>query len=81
MIGTIFGGAGLKAVEKYLNRDIEAINERKDYRDEIRELRDRLDKVEAEVDEWKAKYFHNEEEIVRLRATLIQQGIEVPPRA
>lgn len=80
LIGTIVGGVGLKLIEHWLNRDVQVIAERRDYRDEITELRDRLDKVEAEVDEWRDRYYHNEEEIHTLRAFIIGMGKEPPAR-
>ena len=80
LIGTIFGGVGLKIIEKMLNRDNDYREDKKDYRDEIKELRDRLDKVEAEVDEWRERYYHNEEEIHTLRAFIIGMGSEPPER-
>lgn len=80
LIGTIFGGVGLKIVEKFLNKNVERVSERKDYRDEIKELRERLDKVESEVDTWRERYYHNEEEIQTLRAFMIGMGIDPPVR-
>jgi predicted nuclease with TOPRIM domain len=79
-LGTIFGGVGLKLVEKWLNRNTEKLNQHKDYRQQINELYERLDKVEAEVDLWREKYYRNEEEITKLRATLIANGFEPPDR-
>lgn len=80
LIGTIFGGVGLKVIERWLNRHTVVIDERKDYRDEIADLRQRLDKVEEEVDEWRERYYANEDYINILRAYMYGKGLEPPPR-
>lgn len=61
LIGTIFGGAGLKIVEKVLNKDKVksdiATEIRNELRGEVGTLRDELRRVETELDDWKAKYY------------------------
>ena len=80
LIGTLFGGVMLKIVEGWYNRHHVVIDEKKDYRDEIKDLRDRLDKVEAEVDEWRSRYYANEHYINILRSLLLGSGVDPPER-
>lgn len=61
LMGTIFGGAGLKIVEGLLNKsktqmDV-AAQIRSELRTDVQGLRDEIRKVEAELDEWKKKYY------------------------
>jgi hypothetical protein len=61
VIGTIFGGAGLKIVESFLNRgkaqsDVAAAI-RAELRTDVQGLRDEVRKLENELDTWKAKYY------------------------
>lgn len=78
VIGSIFGGIGLKVAERWLNRSAAFREEKQDYRAEIKELQDRLDKIEGDLDTWKSKYWASQEEVARLRQALIRAGIEVP---
>ena len=61
LIGTVFGGAGLKVVEKILSqgqaRDDAATQIREELRKESTDLREELRLVEKALDEWKEKYF------------------------
>lgn len=74
LLGALFGGVGLKIVEKFLNRSVEARATRQDYRLEIKELQDRLDKVESEVDTWRQRFYEAEVKIARLKIQVIQLG-------
>lgn len=61
VIGTIFGGAGLKIVEGLMNRgkaqtDVAAAI-RTELRADVQGLRDEVRKLETELDTWKAKYY------------------------
>lgn len=61
LIGTVFGGVGLKIVESLLNRgktqtDV-AAQIRAELRTDVQALRDEIRKVETELDMWKAKYY------------------------
>jgi len=61
LVGTIFGGAGLKMVESFLNRsktqtDV-AAQIRSELRTDVQALRDEIRKVEQELDMWKSKYY------------------------
>lgn len=72
-MGTIFGGAGLKIIESWLNRTKERATEAQTMREELRKeldgLREMLDKAAAEekrledlVDDWREKYYNLRDE-------------------
>lgn len=79
LIGTVFGGAGLKAIEGFLNRsrnkmeekkseaDI-ASNMREELRSEINTLKSELRTVEQELDTWKQKYYDLLEQFIQVKA-------------
>lgn len=61
LIGTVFGGAGLKGIESLLNRsktqnDV-AAQIRTELRTDVQALRTELERQEKELDIWKAKYY------------------------
>lgn len=73
LMGTLFGGAGLKVIEHQLGRaktkSAEAAAAREELRSEIQTLREQLEKADAEetrlqglVDEWREKYWSYREE-------------------
>jgi hypothetical protein len=73
LVGTVFGGVGLKLLEAVLGRgkrreDI-ATSLRNELRTELTELREDNDKLEAALDLWRTKYY-------RLVAKLASQGIK-----
>ena len=80
LLSTFIGAGGLKLIEKWFNRHKFTVDEKRDYRTEIKELRERLDAVEEEVNEWRDRYYRNEEEINRLRTFIIGFGEEPPER-
>lgn len=68
LLGTLFGGAGLKIVESWLSRnrdkDAHGTQIREELRTEIVALRDQLQKsreeearLEAEIELWRSKYY------------------------
>lgn len=68
LVGTIFGGAGLKVIESWLGRAKERATEAQAIREELRQqienLRAQLDKASAEeqrleglIEEWRGKYY------------------------
>lgn len=61
LVGTIFGGAGLKALENWLGRSKvridEAANIRNELRVEIVALREEVKGLEGEVDKWREDYY------------------------
>lgn len=87
LCGTVIGTLGLKLLEKRLNKGKEQIDVRKDFREEITQLRDannqcqvRLDKVEEEVTFWRNRFYEEQEENSVLRVMLINKGIEPPAK-
>ena len=77
---TLAGGAVLKIVEKFLNRDKQARENRDELRTEIDKLLKRVDALEAENDDWRRRYYLNEEEVAILRSFIRGLGHEPPQR-
>ncbi|MET7741972.1 hypothetical protein [Streptomyces sp. NPDC005385] len=78
LIGVIFGGAGLKFLEWFLGRgqvkeDV-ATQLRDELRKELKELRERVDELEAENDKWRARAFKAEEEVAVRNALIASHG-------
>jgi hypothetical protein len=78
-IFTALGAILLRVTEKVLGAKAERQSEVKDYRDNIKELQERLDKVEEEVTLWRNRYYASQVDITRLTQALIKAGIDVPP--
>lgn len=61
LAGAVFGGAGLKIIEYFINRSklkIDAASEiREELRDEISNLRKEMRYLEEELDHWKQRYY------------------------
>lgn len=61
LIGTVFGGAGLKVVEQFLGRKKERDDAAKEIRDELRQelhdCRKEADERTDEADLWRARYY------------------------
>jgi chromosome segregation ATPase len=74
LIGTIFGGAGLEIVRRWLNRskirDDTATELRKELREELAGLKKELDDVEAELDAWKNRYYDLLQQFVSVKGQL-----------
>lgn len=72
LIGTVFGGAGLKVIEKVLSKgmvkDDIATNLRTELRKDATELRAELKVVEHELDNWKVKYFELLQQFIELKS-------------
>lgn len=82
LIGTVFGGGGLKVIEYLLNRgkvkeDI-ATQLRNELREDLRELQKRVDELEAENDKWRARAFKAEEEVAVRNALIASHGCMSP---
>lgn len=75
---TILGGIALKMVENWLGKRIEQRNDRKDYREEIRELHERIDELEEDLSQWRTRAFTAEEQVALLRIVVISLGGELP---
>jgi uncharacterized coiled-coil DUF342 family protein len=61
LMGTVFGGAGLKVVEAIVGRKKwkadAAFQLREELRKELTELREESDQLRDELDEWRTKYY------------------------
>lgn len=68
---TLIGGIALKLLEKFLARNTAKSSTRKEFREEWKELLERVDKLEAEVDSWRDKYYRAQEEILTLKREMI----------
>lgn len=75
-LGTVFAGAGLKWIEAKLkkakDKDDTATNLRNELRQELTSLKQEMQQVEKELDEWKTKYFEAYEQLLMLRVQLEQ---------
>lgn len=89
LVGTLFGGAGLKVIENRLGkakeRAAEALTMREELRKEIDGLRQQLQKADAEeqrleglVEEWRAKYYdlRDEKQRVVTELTILQSRLK-----
>lgn len=61
LLGTLFGGAGLEFIKRWLgkakDKEDTATALRNELRGELTSLKQELAEVEKELDEWKAKYY------------------------
>lgn len=61
LLGTLFGGAGLEFIKRWLGKakekDDTATDLRNELRGELTSIKTELANVERELDEWKAKYY------------------------
>jgi hypothetical protein len=78
VLNTIIGTLLLKGLEKYLNRNVDRREVSRDYRAEIKELQDRLDALDDELEKARKKSFALEEDVAKLRRFIIEQG-HTPP--
>lgn len=66
LVAALFGGAGLKIIEKILNRGQEeddiATKLRAELRQDIERHRQRADEAEDEADKWRDRYYKLQEE-------------------
>jgi hypothetical protein len=75
LVGTVFGGAGLKIIESFLSRgqgraDV-ASAMREELRKESTSLREEMRVVEKDLDAWKEKYFLLLQEYLELKSQFI----------
>lgn len=78
LIGTLFGGIGLKILEHWLGKSESRKNSnrelRRDLNDELQELIARVDRLEDEVTLWRDRYYAEQEKVAVLRIQVIQMG-------
>jgi len=74
LLGTIFGGAGLKIVEALLlrkkDKDTTATDLRQELREEVRYLREQLKAAEDELDEQRQKHLSVMQEYLDVQSKL-----------
>lgn len=72
LLGTVFGGAGLKLIENFLSRGQGKADAATAMREELRKestsLREELRVVEKDLDAWKEKYFLLLQEYLELKS-------------
>lgn len=78
VIGTAVGTVGLKIVEHFLGRGSLRLESRRDLNKEIKELTERVDKLEAEITFWRNRFYEEQEHAAVLRIMMIQNGIQPP---
>lgn len=82
LVGTLFGGIGLKLVETWLGRNQvkidDAGNIRNELRLEITALRIENSDLEKDVDVWREKYYRTYEKLINVRAQLMLHGLSPP---
>lgn len=75
LIGTVFGGVGLKVAESWLGRNKvrndDALQIRDELRLEITAQRTQVQHLEAEVDRWRTEYYNLRDEYVKLQTELM----------
>lgn len=85
VIGTIFGGAGLKIVESLLlrrkDKDTTATDLRTELREDIRYLREELKKAETELDEQRRKHLELMQEYLDVKSKLDEALSEIKEQA
>lgn len=75
---TVIGGIALKVIERWLGKTAETRADRADYRDEIRSLNERIDKLENDLLLVRTNYYTSLEENSLLRTILIKNGLTPP---
>lgn len=79
LIGTLCGGIGLKVLEHWLGKskekNAEAAGARRDLTAEVKDLVDRVDKLESEVTQWRDRYYTEQEKRHLLRLQILEAGL------
>lgn len=76
---TVIGAVALKFVERWLGKSAESRADRADYREEIKSLNERIDKLEGDLRQVRNDYYSTLEHNAHLRTTLIKNGLTPPP--
>lgn len=81
LLGAIFGGAGLKIVEWVLKRGERRETTRAELREELRNdvqhLREVLQRVEKDLDNWKVRYYNLLQAYNELKYVLLRAGVDI----
>lgn len=74
LIGTVFGGVGLKAAESWLGRSRVKIDDASKIRDELRleitAQREEIKQLETDVNKWRDEYYNLRDKYVGLQTEL-----------
>ena len=74
LIGTLFGGVGLKVVEHWLGRSKTRITDAANIRDELRMTvtaqKAEIDQLEEDVDKWREAYYDQRDKYMTLQTEL-----------
>jgi peptidoglycan hydrolase CwlO-like protein len=74
LIGTVFGGAGLKVAEHWLGKGRIRIDDATKMREELREQitsnKEEIDRLEAKVEKWVAEYYNLRDKYIQLQTEL-----------
>lgn len=74
LIGTIFGGAGLKATETWLGKNRVRVDDAAKIRDELRleitAQREEIKQLETDVNKWRDEYYNLRDKYVALQTEL-----------
>lgn len=81
LVGTIMGGVGLKLTESWLAKGKVKVDDAARMRDELRlqitTLREENKTLEAQVDEWRAKYYEVYEKLLMVQTDAKLQGLKI----
>ena len=81
LIGTLVGTLGLRLLERWLSRNKDKADQRRDLNQELINLQTRLDLVEEDLSQWRQRAFRSEEQVALLRILIIKLGGELPEEA
>jgi predicted nuclease with TOPRIM domain len=74
LAGAVFGGGGLKVIEYWLTKskvkDDSAASFRTELREEVKNLREELRKVEDDLDKWRGKYYELMDQFIKVKGEL-----------
>ena len=74
VVGTIFGGAGLRLVEHWLSRNKVRVDDAARIRDELRleviAQREEIKQLETDVDKWKGEYYNLRDKYIQIQTEL-----------
>ena len=85
LVGTLFGGAGLEFIRRWLGKakekDDTATNLRNELRIDLRQLKQDMEALEKEVTEWRDKYYALLEDKMTVEHDLMRVQFELQRRA
>lgn len=83
LMAALFGGAGLKIIEKVLGRNKERVDIATQLRDELRTeigaLKEELRHIDENLDQWKRRYYSLLQHYNDIRVKCASAGVKVEP--